>query len=409
MKKLNMLSILITLLILTTSCGKETSNADFRKDDYQEIVAPNNQLGFELFSKVKPNDDGNILISPISLFMALSMVFNGADGVTKDEMTNVLNSKGIDAEKLNQANASMASMLQKDSKKIQLNVANSIWLNEAYQFQADFAQNNQDYYNAMIEEIDPSAPKSAKKINNWVKENTNKKIEKIVSDQLNPSLVAMLINAIYFHGEWKYGFNKNQTENRPFYSDGETINELPAMSLNEELPYMENEDFQAVSLPYGDGEMSMKIFLPRESSSLEELEQIFSYDNWIKWNSHFQKKEGTMILPKFQIEYETLLNDALIALGMPSAFNDDANFSNMFEGASSVAISEVKQKTFLNVNEEGAEAAAVTSVTMEESAKVTADEPFYMEVNRPFVIVMTDEQSGTILFIGAISNPKEGE
>jgi len=165
-----------------------------------------------LLSNVEANADGNIFISPTSLFMALSMIYNGSDEVTKEEIAKVLHVEGMYASNLNKANASLMSKLQSDSKQIQLNIANSIWLNNNFHFQAEFAQNNKDYFNANIQEIDISASKSPKMINDWVKKSTNNKIDEIVDTPLNPDLVTILVNAIYFKGSWKDEFEKKLTE-----------------------------------------------------------------------------------------------------------------------------------------------------------------------------------------------------
>ena len=163
-----------------------------------------------------------------------------------------------------------------------------------------------------------------------MKEKTNGKIDELVDSPLDPDLVSILINAIYFKGDWKYEFDEKQTAERPFYLADGTTKDTPLMNLHEELAYMENEDFQAVSLPYGEKqEMSMNIFLPKEG--LEEFQNMLTAENWQKWSDQFQEKEGTLLLPKFQLEYEATLNDTLQKLGMTTAFAKGANFSKMIE------------------------------------------------------------------------------
>ncbi|MFO1444052.1 serpin family protein [Bacillus sp. Bva_UNVM-123] len=416
MKKTILLILLASLLVYVTGCGlgnqqgslQFSSNIDFGKNDYKKMISSNNQLGFELLSQVKGNEDGNIFISPTSLLMALSMVYNGADGVTKEEIAKVLHADGMDVLDLNKANASLLSMLYHDSKQIQLNVANSIWLNQKFHFQTDFAQNNKDYFHANIQEIDILDSQSPQLINDWVKKSTNHKIEEIVDAPLDPDLVAILINAIYFKGSWQDEFKKKETEKRTFYLGNGATKETPLMRLHKKMSHMENESFQAVSLPYGDGEMSMKVFLPKENASVETFKNKLTNDNWKEWSSQFQQKEGTLLLPKFQMEYEVLLNDALKKLGMTTAFDKGANFAKMIEENDPIWINIVKQKTFIDVNEEGTEAAAATSVEMKtESAPL--DQPFHMEVNRPFFLMISDDTTGAILFIGEIANPEAGE
>ena len=400
-------------MMMIAGCGKDkdqsdlqiSKNVEFGKTDYEKITDSNNQLGFTVISEAGPNKDGNIFISPTSLFMALSMVYNGADGVTKDEMAKVLKVEGIEADELNRANASLMNLFHSSSEKIQLNIANSIWLNENYHFQDDFAKNNRDYFNAEIQEIDIFDSESPKMINQWVEEKTNGKIEEIIDSPLDPDLVTVLINAIYFKGDWKYEFDESQTEDRPFYLKDGSTKDVPLMSLEEKLAYMENETLQAVSLPYGEeNEMSMNVILPKENVDLEEFQNMLTYENWQKWTSEFQGKEGTLLLPKFQLEYEATLNDMLKKLGMTTAFAKGANFGKMIQEGDPLWISTVKQKTYLDVNEKGTEAAAATSVEMV-TESFNMDGPFRMEVNRPFVIAITENRSNTILFLGEINNP----
>ena len=408
-----MFLLLVGILTIVVACGmgegQDTSEkVEFEQDAYQKIVSPNNELGFKLMAEVEADENDNTFISPTSLFAALSMVYNGADGETKDEIAKVLQSEGIEVADLNEANASLMAMLDKDSKQIQLSMANSIWLNEDFHFQKHFAENNKGYYNAEIAEVDVLDSASAKKINDWVKRATNDNIEEMVEESLDPDLVALLLNAIYFKGDWTYEFDKALTEDASFHLKDGTTKEVPLMNLYEELAYMENDDFQAVILPYGDGEMSMKVFLPKEDTSLEAFKQTLTSENWSAWKTQFTPQEGTVLLPKFQLEYEVVLNDSLEKLGMATAFDGRADFTKMIEEKESLYISEVKQKTFIDVNEEGTEAAAATSI----GAVLTSaplESPFYMEVNRPFFITITDDETDMILFMGAIENPQQAE
>ncbi|MEK3886433.1 serpin family protein [Bacillus sp. FSL K6-3431] len=415
MKKMIVPLLLASTIVLAVGCGTKngpdssevSSKVDFGKEDYKKIVASNNELGFKLLGKVGADENDNTFISPTSLLMALSMVYNGADGVTKEEIAKTIQADGIDVNELNKANLSLVTKLQKDSDQIHLNVANSIWLNENFHFQNDFAQHNKDYFNAELQEIDISDSKSPKTINDWVKKSTNEKIDEVVESPLDPNLVAMIINAIYFKGAWTYEFDKSKTENRTFQLADGTKKDVPLMTLTKELDYIENENFQAVTLPYGDGEMSMKVFLPKENSSLDEFKKSLTNENWKKWNSDFHKKEGTIIIPKFKLEYEVLLSESLKSFGMIKAFAKDADFTKMIKEKDPLWISEIKQKTFVDVNEKGTEAAAVTSIEMR-TTSISVDEPFHMEVNRPFFLAITDDETDTILFMGSISNPPEG-
>lgn len=382
-----------------------SKGVEFEMTDYEKMVAPNNDLAYELLDKIETDDDGNVFYSPTSLLMALAMVYNGADGETKVEIAQAMQAAGIEATDLNKANASLMTMLHKDSDSIQLRIANSIWLNEEFDFKEEFAQRTKDNFNAETRQIDITSSDSSKQINNWVKEATNGKIEKMVEGSLDSNLVAMLLNAIYFKGDWKYPFDKKETEDRVFHIDNRHQKVVPFMKLQKKLAYMASNEFQAVKLPYADGEMSMTIVLPNAHASLKEFIPILSTANWEMLQTDFNHMEGTILLPKFKLEYETELNEALEALGMNRAFTDKADFRKMVEGEAGVLISTVKQKTYLDVNEEGTEAAAVTGIQVGVTSAPSGD-PFYMEVNRPFFLIITDEETGAVLFVGYVTNPK---
>jgi len=414
MKKLAVLFSLGIFFAVAAGCGMNTEGdspsrevtdeVNFDIEDYKKIIPANNELGFNLLPEVEADHNGNTFISPASLFMALSMIYNGADDVTKEEIAKTLNTEGISIKALNKANASLMAALKKETEDTQLHIANAIWLNEDFHFQKDFAQHTKDYFHAETEEIDISDDKSPVKINDWVSETTNGKIEEIVDAPLNSDLIAILINAIYFKGDWKNEFDKNETEDQPFHLEDGTTKDVALMKLTEDLAYLDNGEFQAISLPYGKGDMSMKVFLPKEDSSLNDFKETLTKQNWEVWNSEFRTQKGTILLPKFQIEYEASLNETLQHLGMKSAFDKDADFSQMIQEDDPMWISQIKQKTFIDVNEEGTEASASTSVEME-TTSASIDEPFHMEVNRPFFIAIVDEETEAIMFIGVINNP----
>ncbi|MEH7108991.1 serpin family protein [Bacillus sp. JJ1764] len=410
MKKLIIPILVISFFVMVVGCGTNQktasgkSNVIFKKDDYKGIISANNQLGFDLLAKVKANKEGNVFISPTSLLQSLSMVYNGADGVTKKEIEQVLHKKGIEVNQLNKVNASLMSLLQNSSKHSQLKMANSLWINHQYHFQDNFAKNVRGYYHAKIQKIDITSSKTPKIINDWVKETTNGKIDKMVGDDdIDRNTFAILINAITFKGNWMHEFAGGRTENQAFHLVDGTVKDVPLMFLNEKLPYLENDDFQAVSLPYADGKMSMKVFLPRENTSLEKFKATLNKDNWDQWNSQLREQEGVIMLPKFKLEYETELRKSLEQLGMTTPFGGKANFTKMIKESDPLFISKVKQKTFLEVNEKGTEAAAATSTQM-----TLKSLPIHMVINRPFFIAITDDQTGAILFMGTVSNPGGG-
>lgn len=405
--------VLISILVFLVGCGTSSKNGNagaqadvkFGEDDYQKLTDANNELGYLLIDQVSADQDGNFFISPISLQMALSMVYNGAEGTTKDEIAKVLQLEGIDIEQLNKANASLISKMTKNDEKIMVKLANSIWLNEEYTFQEEFTKDTSNYFNAKVAKINVKNEKSVKDINNWVKQATNGKIDEIVEAPLDTKTIAMLINAIYFKGDWTYSFDEEMTIESDFYLSNGEVKKVPLMATEQTLPYLETDDFQAVSLPYGEGEMKMNIFLPKDHTTLEQFQENMNVESMKKWLGNFKEQEGMLQFPKFTLEYETLLNEPLQRLGMVNAFSEEANFNNMIADDGVFFISEVKQKSFIEVQEEGTEAAAVTSVTVETTAFNPEDETFYMSVNRPFFFTITDEETETVLFMGKIENP----
>lgn len=369
-----------------------------------KLVDANTKFGFKLFQEVlKQDSNKNVFVSPSSIAIALSMTYNGASGQTQQAMAKALELQGMTLQDVNQANNALKTSLENADPAVQLSIANSLWAKEGIPFKADFLQRNQQFYKAKVTELDFGKPDAPNVINNWVKENTRGKINQIVN-KLQPNDVLFLINAIYFKGNWTKQFDKSQTTERPFYLSNGSQKQHPMMSQSGKYRYYENETFQAVSLPYGKGRMSLYVFLPKKNTNLDGFQQQLSVQNWQQWMNRFQMRQGSMQLPRFKFDYSIQLNNALKALGMEEAFGNGANFSNMT--SASIAIDEVKHKTFVEVNEEGTEAAAVTSVGVALTSAQMPDEPFQMIVDRPFFCAIRDNQTGTVLFMGSIREPK---
>lgn len=369
-----------------------------------KLVDANTTFGFKLFKEIlKQGSNRNVFVSPTSVAIALAMTYNGAGGETQQSMTKALELQGMSLEDLNQANETLKETLEKADPEVQLSIANSLWAKQGISFKPEFMQSNQQFYGAKVTELNFANPNATSIINSWVKQNTRGKIDKIIN-QIKPDDVLYLINAIYFKGNWTKPFDKSQTTDRPFYLANGNPKQHPMMSQSGKYRYYETDAFQAVSLPYGKGRLSFYVFLPKKNSGLDSFQQQLSANNWQQWMNQFRMREGSIQLPRFKSEYDIQLNSALKALGMEPAFNDGANFSNMT--SASVAINEVKHKTFVEVNEEGTEAAAATSVGIALTSARMPEEPFEMIVDRPFFCAIRDNQSGTVLFMGSIQEPK---
>lgn len=369
----------------------------------QEILSASNQFGFELLQKAfEESGDNNLMISPLSITQALSMTYNGANGETKTAFENVLHYEGQTTAEVNQSALDLTTALLEVDSKVDIKIANSIWYRQGFSVEQDFINANQTYYNAEVSELDFSNPASKDIINNWVDEKTNHKIDKIV-DNINADDIMFLINAIYFKGAWKAEFDKNDTEEKPFYlADGSTKN-VAMMKIENDFSVYFEPDYSAIDLPYGQGNYSMVVLLPNDDSSLNEL--INQLDNE-EWNTLMQSmgepSAWNLELPKFKFEYENTLNNELIDLGLGVAFSDLADFTGINKNGG-LKISRVKHKTFVEVNEEGTEAAAVTSVVMELTSVGPNTNTFI--IDHPFLFVIKEKYTNAILFIGTVTDP----
>jgi serpin B len=363
-------------------------------------------FGIKLFSQIAREDAGkNVFISPVSIAFALAMVYNGASGKTKEAMARALELQGISIDDVNRNSASLKDMLEKADPKVQLRIANSLWSKKDITFKPDFVQRNREFYKAEVTELDFADPSAAGTINGWVSRNTEGKIEKII-DQIEPSSILFLINAIYFKGKWAAEFEKDATTEQPFTTGAGSRKQVQMMAQSGSYQYIENADFQAISLPYGDSRWNLHVFLPAGGKGLAELQKSLTGSSWTTWMQSFRKRKGEILLPRFKIEYEKELNDSLKALGMDVAFDQtSADFSGMIQSSQRAYISKVKHKTFVEVNEEGTEAAAATSAGISITSAQRPSQPFRMVVDRPFLCAIRDSQTGAVLFIGTINEP----
>ncbi len=368
-----------------------------------KLMAANVRFGFKLFTEtLKQENNKNVFVSPSSVAIALAMVYNGAAGETQQAMARAMELQGISLSELNQTNAELIKLLKNPDPKVQLAIANSLWARQGIPFKPEFLQRNQQFYDAKVTELDFKDPGAVATINNWVSQNTRNKITEII-DRLSPDEVMVLINAIYFKGNWSKQFDPAMTKKEPFFLETGNQKQHPLMAQSGEYRYLENEQFQAVSLPYGNSrQISMYFFLPRSGSNLSTFLQTLTADNWKQWMQQFRNREGSIQIPRFKLEYETELTPVLSALGMGTAFSGRADFSGL--SSVPVQIDQVKHKTFVEVNEEGTEAAAVTSIGIRATAAMPS-QPFNLVVNRPFFCVLRDNSTGTILFMGAIVDP----
>ena len=370
------------------------------------LQAASSRFAFKLYDQItKQRTSENTFVSPASVMLALAMTYNGADGTTRQGMARTLEIEGMSLDEVNRAFAELKSALNPTDPKIQLKIANSLWARKEFALRPAFIKRSKDYYEAEIASLDFANPAAPKTINSWVNKNTEGKIDKIV-DQISSDAVLFLINAIYFKGQWQIEFKKENTKPDVFrFSGGRK--EVPMMSQSGNYLYYKGKDFQSVVLPYGTGSVSMYIFLPDEQIGLDQFERNLTPENWEMWMKSYQFTPGDLMLPRFKVEWESKLNDALKALGMAEAFDPQrANFSQIAEpNSGQLYISEVKHKSWVEVNEEGTTAVAVTSVGVFTASAQQPREKFVMKVDRPFFFAIRDNRTGVVLFMGSVAKP----
>jgi len=368
-----------------------------------ELVSSDNRFGVKTFKNMALSaGDSNVFISPLSISMALGMTLNGAAGETRIAMKETLELHSLTQQKINESYLSLITLLTQLDPKVIFKIANSIWYRDYISFKQEFINTNKHYFNAHTQSLNFGDPLSLVTINQWVSDNTHGKIPKIIN-QINPDDIMFLINAIYFKGIWTYRFKPELTQQSNFnHPNG---NSVPCQLMHQErvFSYLKNEEIQAINLPYGDGDFRMAIILPENQTPINTIIQNMSDEQLYIWLNSFHDQKGILEFPKFKFAYEKRLNHVLSKLGMAIAFDQErADFTNLYDGSGKAYISEVKHKSFIQVDEEGTEAAAATSVTI--SFTSVGDE-FYMRVDRPFIFILYDNHSKTILFIGKINEP----
>lgn len=369
------------------------------------LVEADNLFGFQMFHELQQDlePQENIMISPISMANALAMALNGAHGSTYEQMVDALNLNGLNLEEINQTYQALMADLVNLDEEVVLSIANSIWYADFMPVKPDFIQNNGQYYQAEVSPLNFDDPASVDIINQWVSDNTKGKIESIV-EALSPYDRMLLINATYFKGKWKYQFDEADSYESNFYPDPQTTVPATFMSMNADVERLSNEWVDGLKLPYGKEGYSMYLLMPQYEKTMEELLSSLNQENWNTWMTEYQVINDVAIhIPRFSFEYESDLNQALRALGMEDAFIEQlADFSGITD-YEQLFITNVKHKSFIEVNEQGTEAAAVTSITF----GTTSVNPITQFIaNKPFLFAIVEEQTGAIIFMGQLNNPE---
>lgn len=364
------------------------------------FVNQTSRFAFDLARQVNTQDGPgkNVFISPLSLHMALGMILNGANGQTAQEIQKTLN---LNAQTLAEANATYQNLLTNlpgVDPKVTLTLANSVWYRSTFPVETAFQDLLKQTFNAEISAQDFANPATVGIINNWANQKTNGKIPKVI-DQIQPDNVMFLMNALYFKGDWTTQFDPNKTIDTPFTLASDATTTVRMMRLNTELNHAFRPTYTAFELPYGAGNFVMTVMLPTGNTTADALLNNLNTSEWTQLQTDMARSMLDVGLPKFTLNYEVKLNNILSTLGMPTAFTDRADFTKI-NAQGGLTLSFIKQNTFVAVDEKGTEAAAVTTGGIS-----TTSVQLPTLCDRPFVVVIHEKTSGTVLFVGKIADP----
>ncbi|MGE3726039.1 MAG: serpin family protein [Candidatus Sericytochromatia bacterium] len=382
------------------------TTAELQQVQDSGLASANTRFGVDLFQKVVATQpQGNHFISPLSVSIALGMVYNGTSGETRAEMGKTLQVAGLDSAQFNQAQLTLRKRLMNQGSGVRVDLANALWAKKGIEFNPNFVKTNQDFFGARVTALDFADPLSVQTINSWASENTQGKIPKVLS-QIEAETLMILMNAIYFKGTWTTPFEKGETAPKDFKQGNGQSKQVQMMRRYGKYRYLRDSEnqFQAVALPYGqDKAVNMYVFLPDSESSAKALLGKLSGDTLSDWLGKFRSQDGEVMLPRFKMEYEANLNEPLKQMGMAQAFDANrANFSELIK-TTQAFISQVKQNSFVEVNEEGTEAAAVTTVTVGATSVQLPQEPFSFQADHPFVYLIYDQTTRSVLFMGLLN------
>lgn len=418
MKKVTMTLAMMAMMMGLASCGT-TKNADNSKKNQQDdlvasredglmddnylilsdaqrdIIENNNAFALNLFSQMKGFDSK--VVSPMSVSYLMGMLANGADGQTRQEIMKAIGCEKVSLRDLNEFYQMLITHANHFDKATTINIADYIALNCHYQLKDGFASTMQNYYKAGVESLDFSKASTLKRINRWCSDHTDGMIPKII-EQVDADAVSYIMNAIYFNGTWTDKFDTRQTKLEDFQGYTRDIKKTQMMHRNGKYQYMDNADFAAVNLPYGNGSYSMTVILPNRGKSIDEVMAGLDAKKVGELGRDMDECVVDLKLPRFTISQETGLNDIISKLGAPTMFTSGADFSNFASG--NLSISKMLQKAKIEVSEEGTKASAVTMAMVELTALRPEPRKVEFHANRPFIYMITERSTGAILFMG---------
>jgi serpin B len=373
-----------------------------RRDSVDAVVEGNTEFALDLYQVLRARE-GNLFFSPHSISTALAMTYAGARGSTESQMARVLHFL-LDQEQLHPTFAWLEASLRDLEKKgrVQLSVANSLWPQEGFALLDEFLALTKHYYGVQITAVDYGRAEDARRtINAWVEDKTADKIQELIlPDMVGPLTVLVLVNAIYFKGDWASQFDEQLTRRAPFSITPDEQAQVMMMTQKHEFRYAEAGDLQVLELPYAGEDLSMFVLLPAEVGGLADLEDRLTVERLERWTKHLWETDVEVFLPRFEVTLPIKLSDTLHAMGMSDAFSRTADFSGMAK--EQLFISEVVHKAFVKVNEEGTEAAAATAVIVDRGAPPPV--PTF-RADHPFLFLIRENTTGSILFLGRVVDP----
>ena len=368
-----------------------------RSKELNEVVSG---FTFDFFKQhnIKETQKPNFMVSPFSLSTVMAMVANGAEENTLDEIMKVLGFGGSSVNELNEYYQAFMKSLPQLDNTVDLSIANSIWTANTLNVKKNFVEVNKTKYDSEVSPVDFTAESAKKIINDWISKKTNGCISDFIKD-IDRQTRMMLVNALYFKGSWASKFKKSETEKREFTNQDGSKNKVDMMHQKGTFAYADNGTFEMLKLPYGNGAFYMKVLLPKKDLSVNDAISDLNKDMLVELDSRSHLTETDVELPKFKLEYDSDLRADMEAMGMKQAFSNDADFSGMAE--ESIFINQIKQGIYLNVDEDGTEAAAVTQTGVL-GAMIGENGVFH--VNRPFVFLIQEQSTGAILFMGKVTS-----
>lgn len=356
-----------------------------------------------------PDKSENLCFSPLSLTIALGMTLNGAEGETYDAIAQALGYEQARLDALNKEARQLMRLLNPAEAEVTIHSANGLWVQRGFEIKPDFLRALLTHYESRVETVDFMKPEDAANlINRWVAEQTKEMIEKLFeADDFDAQTRLALVNTLYFEGKWQTPFPKEATEDAPFYREDGKTEQVPMMRLSKRLPYLRGNGFEAVGLPYGEGDYQFYLFLPEKGRKVAQLREQFTPENWAKWMAEFRPTEGDLQMPRFKIEGLYDLKSPLSALGMGIAFDPNrADFSRIADvSPNRLFIQKAIQKAVVEVDEEGTKAAAATGITVGVTSAPMPSERFNLIADRPFLFAIVHQPTGTVLFMGILREP----